>query len=677
MALNALAFTQPANQKPTGNLTMASNGTTYNPAPASTNPANNVLTQGQSYMGGTVNYDTATGNKLATGATTLATPYASQSTTTLSSNKAPDILNINNKQNALTNGSGIKTDTNTGIATYANGSVVQPPKAPNDPSNMYNTETGQLNTNYTGYKPPTNDGTTPTGGYYNNLYIAPGGTVPKDANGQPVALTATNPQDDAFNSMLLDLKAKSDAIGAAQIDNIQSSYANLIKQQELANASAAAGTTAYLVGAGRGVGSSDAVLQGTISYGIQQIANLQTQKNGDIIKAQQAISDNDFKYASAIQNRIDKNTALQQTEYDKVQEHILQAAKDAQAQSNWQVTSNREDQTLAEKIKTDAFDAAYKLEDLALKKQANSIANTANSLNLPVVQTNTKGVPVKATQDQFLATLPGGSNGAMATGIKGLSSYTIDPNTFSGRIAKGQNESPRQQMVTMAQQYDPTFDEKQYSARSSYLKNLQSGNLSTAINAANKATQHLVAFTNSVQSLGNVGIPFIGGLINAGKNAAESANNPNVKQAQTEATGVKDELAKFFKGTGVTDITSINDWGKQLSPNASPAELKGTVQGAITLMAGQLDTMTQQYTNTMGRAPTNPLLQPQTIAKLSNLKNQGYQVDIPGVLYTDKDAYLKNGGNSQDLINAHNFLVQNGMDASPENALQWAQLSNQ
>ncbi len=300
--------------------------------PASTNPANNVLTQGQSYMGGTVNYDTASGAKLATGATTLANPIANQSTTALTSNKAADILGIQNKQNTLSNGTGIRTDSNTGIATYANGSVVQPPKAPNDPSNMYNTETGQLNTNYTGYKPPATDGTTSTGGYNGNIYIAPGGILPKDSNGNPVQLTATNPQDDAFNQKILDLMARSDANGAAQLQNIQDSYANLIKQQEEANKSAAAGTTAYLVGAGRGVVSSDAVLQGTISYGLQQIANLQTQKNGDIIKAQQAISADDFKYASAIQDRIDKNTALQQKEYDTVQEHILQASKDLQAQ---------------------------------------------------------------------------------------------------------------------------------------------------------------------------------------------------------------------------------------------------------------------------------------------------------------------------------------------------------
>lgn len=319
MALNT---TQPANQAPTGNLFMGSNGKSYaNQASA------DVSVGGTGKSAGNVGYNASTGL------------YGTNPTTLSSGNAAAQIPNIQAKQTALTDGSGITTDPNTGIATYANKTVVQPPKAANDPSNMYNTETGQLNTNYTnytGYKPPATDGTTSTGGYFNQngsmIYIAPGGVAPKDANGNPIQLTATDPTNDAISQKVLDIMARSDANGVAQLQNIQDSYANLVKQQEEANKSAAAGTTAYLVGAGRGVGSSDAVLQGTISYGLQQITNLQTEKNANIIKAQQAIDDNDFKYASFLQDRADKKTALQQTEYDKVQDHILQAAKDLAAQ---------------------------------------------------------------------------------------------------------------------------------------------------------------------------------------------------------------------------------------------------------------------------------------------------------------------------------------------------------
>jgi len=43
----------------------------------------------------------------------------------------------------------------------------------------------------------------------------------------------------------------------------------------------------------------------------------------------------------------------------------------------------------------------------------------------------------------------------------------------------------------------------------------------------------------------------------------------------------------------------------------------------------------------MGKAPDGALLQNATIQRLSELKNQGYTVDIPGVYYTDPTVYTK------------------------------------
>ncbi len=474
------------------------------------------------------------------------------------------------------------------------------------------------------------------------------------------------------------LLARSDANTANLIANIKSQYEDLINTQTKNNAAGLAGETNFLLQAGalQHTGSGQNVLDAKVTEGVQNLKDLTDKENMAISQAQIAGENEDFQIQSKLNDEIESIRKEKQTAIIKVADDLNTAKKDAQTQANWAATNALDEKTFDEKVKTDAFDQQYKLEDLALKKQANRIASSIP--NLPVVQTTSTGVPVKATQDQFLDSIPGGPNGAMATGIKGLASYTIDPNTFSSRVPAGQTQSQRQQLVTMAQQYDPTFDEKQYAARSSYLKSLQSGNLSNTINSANKAVQHLTSFANSVSALDNSGVS---AKLNAIGNAIEkpfsSKLQTNISQAKTEASGVKDELAKFFKGTGSTDVKSIDDWAKNLNTNATPGELKGTVQGAITLMAGQLDTLNQQYLNTMGKPPINPLLQPDTVAKLSDLKNKGYDVPIPGVLYTDKDAYIKNGGTPDALIKAHQELLDNGLDGSPENALQWAQLSNQ
>ena len=76
----------------------------------------------------------------------------------------------------------------------------------------------------------------------------------------------------------------------------------------------------------------------------------------------------------------------------------------------------------------------------------------------------------------------------------------------------------------------------------------------------------------------------------------------------------------------------------------------------------------------MGKAPDSNLLGASALANLSTLKNQGYNVNIPGVLYTDKDAYLKYDPQAQTNMNtAISQLQQAGLPLTPENILQLAQ----
>jgi hypothetical protein len=297
---------------------------------------------------------------------------------------------------------------------------------------------------------------------------------------------------------------------------------------------------------------------------------------------------------------------------------------------------------------------------------------------MPAVSMTSTGKPSPVEQAKFLAGLPQ----SVATIVKGLASYDLNPSSYSTSKKQSQGGLTQGDLVSLAKQYDPSYSEAQYATRQAYIKNVQQGTIYQGIIAANKSVNHLVAFNDSVSKIGNSGML---STLNQWGNAIESPFSPGLQQniatAKTEATGLKDELAKYFKGTGTTDVTSIENWSKQLDPNATPGTQKGVVQGAITLMAGQLDVLNQQYQQTMGKAPGNIFLQPATIQKLSTLKNQGFQVDIPGVNYTDKDAYYKYGGGTPEkLIAAHDYLVQlndPNNPPTPENALELAQLKDQ
>jgi hypothetical protein len=137
-------------------------------------------------------------------------------------------------------------------------------------------------------------------------------------------------------------------------------------------------------------------------------------------------------------------------------------------------------------------------------------------------------------------------------------------------------------------------------------------------------------------------------------------------------------MTKFFKGTGSTDVESIRSWGQSLNPNAPVGTISGNIQGGLTLFSGQFNTFLNQYRDVMGKdADISQILQPQTVQTLSAFKNAGYKVDVPGVYYTDKDAYLANGGSTDALNGAYKTLQSNGIPTTPENVLQAAQIMNE
>jgi hypothetical protein len=296
---------------------------------------------------------------------------------------------------------------------------------------------------------------------------------------------------------------------------------------------------------------------------------------------------------------------------------------------------------------------------------------------MPGVTMTSSGTPNKTEQAAFLA----GFTPLVQTKIKGLAEYDLNPASFSTSAKQSQGGLTQGDLVALAKQYDPSYDESQYANRQAYKKGLLSTGPSTvggAINSANKAINHLSAFVGDVGAAGNTASTSMNWALNNTVGQLIPGLRQDLGSAKTEGLGVADELAKFFKGSGSTDVQSIEDWKNRLSVNAAPSDVKGLVQGALTLLSGQLETLSEQYTRTMGKAPENNFIGPSAMKNLSNLKNQGYVVNVPGVYYTDKDAYLKNGGTTDALSRARDLLVSvndPNNPATPENILQLAQIT--
>ncbi len=219
------------------------------------------------------------------------------STTTLSNaNKMSAVPGIQAKTDSFSN-TGSSYDAN-GNIIHANGTTTPAPLAPAPNPN-----------------PQPNPSTATTGGYIGDIYYPPNATLPVGADGQPQATTTTSATDDTIFKSLNDQLTKSDALTASIVQNIQSQYEQLINQQKQTNAGQEANTNnALLMGGVTGQGSSSqfapissaGIVQAQVSYGLSQIADLQSKENSAIIAAKQAGQNADFQLQNKINDQISK-----------------------------------------------------------------------------------------------------------------------------------------------------------------------------------------------------------------------------------------------------------------------------------------------------------------------------------------------------------------------------------
>ena len=323
-----------------------------------------------------------------------------------------------------------------------------------------------------------------------------------------------------------------------------------------------------------------------------------------------------------------------------------------------------------------SLDSQYKqmqIKELAQKISSSNSIDSLNGLMSPVTQLP-DGTYDTATQEALLSKMSP-SDAAL---IREIGNYKMDISKVTS-LAGGAREALAKKVALVY----PGFNMANYAANAAYVKSLASTSPSSTgaiINSANKIVNHLTTFADNVSAL-NKKFAFPGissGINKIRENTLQPVNSDiqnKLAQAKTSALGVTDELGKFFKGTGVADVATLKAWESRINPYATPEQLKGTVQSAIDLMQGQLNPMIDQYKQTIGtEPPPGVFLKQDTINNLSKLKNEGYKIDIPGVSYTDKVAWQKYGGGTQDQWNTAVAQLQAaGYPLTEENILQVAQ----
>jgi LysM repeat protein len=245
----------------------------------------------------------------------------------------------------------------------------------------------------------------------------------------------------------------------------------------------------------------------------------------------------------------------------------------------------------------------------------------------PTVGMNADNTVDAKTQAAFLASPAiGGANSELGTLIKGISNYTINPNSIPTRQYRGVGGLTQAEVVALASQYDPSYDSKQYSTRQALIKNFTSGNYSQNINALNTVTGHLGTLTDTFNKLGNANFtPY-----NFVKNSVLPVFGINSQAgAGLNLSAVSGELANIFKKSGATDV-EIKNLGT-LNNNSTPADLKSYIDTASHLMQSRISALSDTYTSGMGKAPPTPFLSQNSVKTLQKLQAAGFDVgDLAG-----------------------------------------------
>jgi hypothetical protein len=194
------------------------------------------------------------------------------------------------------------------------------------------------------------------------------------------------------------------------------------------------------------------------------------------------------------------------------------------------------------------------------------------------------------TGDEYLKTLPTNE----ATMIKKMVDGEIPPPS-SYVLAR----SPYWNALMMkAAQYDPSFDQTSWGARSAGRKDFYGGGKSAEmVRAANQTIDHVGHLVESFDKLGNTQFP----LYNAGANYVkkELTGKAGVPDFLANAHAVADEMSKVFKGSNLSD-TEIKAWEHSLSPNMSPEQQRAAVAKLMDLLGGSLNALEQKRESSLG-----------------------------------------------------------------------------
>jgi hypothetical protein len=153
-----------------------------------------------------------------------------------------------------------------------------------------------------------------------------------------------------------------------------------------------------------------------------------------------------------------------------------------------------------------------------------------------------------------------------------------------------------QNMLQHVANFDPGFDEINYTSRAATRKDFTSGKAANNIRALNTAIGHLGHLATQISGTASHDFTPLNAVENAG---LRMTGDPGPTNFDTTAGALAGELTAVYRGSGGAEA-DIQRYISQLNPNASAAQKKAAIGNIMTLLKSRLDALNDQYTKGMG-----------------------------------------------------------------------------
>lgn len=161
------------------------------------------------------------------------------------------------------------------------------------------------------------------------------------------------------------------------------------------------------------------------------------------------------------------------------------------------------------------------------------------------------------------------------------------------------------ELLTLASQYDPSFDATDFNKRNRTATNFASGVEGRGVRAVNQTLYHMNKLNDSIDRLDNFN--GIGKLLNPITNYVEEGAFGDTRQGRftADVKAVASELRRVFAATGGGGLTELEKWEQTFPLNATKEQQKSYLKEATGLLGGAMQALNDQYSAGMGKAPTN------------------------------------------------------------------------